>query len=254
MQENYIRTITVVNSSSIRRRLNCPAAKNFNKMSGQTQRLNVVPSVTMLGVVKARFVGATRDHALPKQKGDALTIQFRQQNHVAGENIKHVVHKNVSSAVLEVRSHTENVAGVKLPEFDYFIDGETKNDLTGLARGGQQIQACHAAYVKSIELLDDAIKTTNRRVNALENVVKPRLENTISYIKGELDELEREDFFRLKKMQGYKRREVERQRLAALAYAEDKVAEEIFLKKGISLGSAHNMLSRAAQKDGDIIF
>lgn len=47
-------------------------------MSGQTQRLNVVPSVTMLGVVKARFVGATRDHALPKQKGDALTIQFRQ--------------------------------------------------------------------------------------------------------------------------------------------------------------------------------
>ena len=33
-------------------------------------------------------------------------------------------------------------------------------------------------------------------MNALENVVKPRLENTISYIKGELDELEREEFFR----------------------------------------------------------
>jgi V-type H+-transporting ATPase subunit D len=32
-------------------------------------------------------------------------------------------------------------------------------------------------------------------------VVKPRLENTIIYIKGELDELEREDFFRLKKIQ-----------------------------------------------------
>lgn len=34
------------------------------------------------------------------------------------------------------------------------------------------------------------MKTTNHRVNALENFVKPRLENTISYIKGELDDLE----------------------------------------------------------------
>ncbi|CAA2987657.1 V-type proton ATPase subunit D-like [Olea europaea var. sylvestris] len=261
-------------------------------MSGQTQRLNVVPTVTVLGVVKARLVGATRGHALLKKKSDALTVQFRQilkkivstkesmgeimksssfalteAKYVAGENIKHIVLENVSSATLKVRSRTENVAGVKLPKFDYFIDGETKNDLTGLARGGQQIQACRGAYVKSIELLvelatlqtsfltlDDAIKTTNRRVNALENVVKPRLENTISYIKGELDELEREDFFRLKKIQGYKRRALERQRLSAKAFAEEKMAEEISLTKGVPIGSAHNMLSQAAQKDEDIIF
>nr|XP_016503492.1 PREDICTED: V-type proton ATPase subunit D-like [Nicotiana tabacum] len=259
-------------------------------MSGQSQRLNVVPTVTMLGVIKARLVGATRGHALLKKKSDALTVQFRQilkdivstkesmgdvmktssfalteAKYAAGENIKHVVLENVQNATIKVRSH--NIAGVKLPKFEHFSEGETKNDLTGLARGGQQVQACRAAYVKSIELLvelaslqtsfltlDEAIKTTNRRVNALENVVKPRLENTVLYIKGELDELEREDFFRLKKIQGYKKREVERQMLASKQYAEEKAAEEISLKRGISLGTAHNLLSHASQKDEDIIF
>ena len=58
------------------------------------------------------------------------------------------------------------------------------------------------------------------RVNALENVVTPRLENTVSYIKGELDELEREEFFRLKKVQAKKKKDImanEEQAKAAIA-------------------------------------
>ncbi|KAJ7962758.1 V-type proton ATPase subunit D [Quillaja saponaria] len=236
-------------------------------MSGQTQRLNVVPTVTMLGAMKARLVGATRGHALLKKKSDALTVQF-QAKYVAGDNIKHIVLENVREASLKVRSRQENVAGVKLPKFEYITDGETtKNDLTGLARGGQQVQQCRVAYVKAIELLvelaslqtsfltlDEAIKTTNRRVNALENVVKPRIENTISYIKGELDELEREDFFRLKKIQGYKKREIERQRASAKLFAEEQIAEKVSLQKGISINAAQNFLSGGVEKDEDIIF
>jgi len=66
----------------------------------------------------------------------------------------------------------------------------------GLGKGGQQIQSCRKAYLSAIQLLvqlanlqtafmtlDIALKVTNRRVNALENVVKPKIENTISYIK-----------------------------------------------------------------------
>lgn len=261
-------------------------------MSGQSQRLNVVPTVTMLGVVKARLVGATRGHALLKKKSDALTVQFRQilkkivstkesmgeimknssfalteAKYVAGENIKHIVLENVQSASLKVRSRQENVAGVKLPKFEHFTEGEVKNDLTGLARGGQQIQQCRAAYIKSIEVLvelaslqtsfltlDVAIKTTNRRVNALENVVKPRLENTISYIKGELDELEREDFFRLKKIQGYKKREIERQKASAKLFAADQCAGNVLLQKGTSINSAHDLLNAGLNRDEDIIF
>ncbi|KAK4846462.1 hypothetical protein QYF36_017490 [Acer negundo] len=261
-------------------------------MSGQSQRLTVVPTVTTLGVMKARLVGATRGHALLKKKSDALTVQFRQilkkivttkesmgdvmktssfalteAKYVAGENIKHIVLENVQTASLKVRSRQENIAGVKLPKFEYFTEGDTKNALTGLARGGQQVQLCRAAYIKAIELLvelaslqtsfltlDEAIKTTNRRVNALENVVKPRLENTITYIKGELDELEREDFFRLKKIQGYKKREMERQLASAKQFAEGQVAEKISLQKGISITSAQNLLSSEGGKDEDIIF
>ena len=48
-------------------------------------------------------------------------------------------------------------------------------------------------------------QVTNRRVNALENVTVPTIESTLAYIEKELDELEREDFTRLKKVQENKK-------------------------------------------------
>jgi len=45
-------------------------------------------------------------------------------------------------------------------------------------------------------ILDEVIRATNRRVNAIEHVVIPKLENTIKYIISELDEMDREEFFR----------------------------------------------------------
>ena len=46
--------------------------------------------------------------------------------------------------------------------------------------------------------VETELKLTNRRVNALEFVVLPRIETTIKWIQSELDELDREDFYRLK--------------------------------------------------------
>jgi V-type H+-transporting ATPase subunit D len=105
---------------------------------------------------------------------------------------------NVDRASVRVASAQDNVAGVKIPKFKPHVDTAqgSKMELTGLGRGGAQIAECRKSFLTSIELLielaslqtsfitlDAAIKTTNRRVNALENVVIPKLENTISYIK-----------------------------------------------------------------------
>lgn len=82
-------------------------------------------------------------------------------------------------------------------------------NLTGLGRGGQQVIRSKEVYAKAVEtlvelaslqtafmILDEVIRATNRRVNAIEHVVIPRLDNTIKYIMSELDEMDREEFFR----------------------------------------------------------
>lgn len=262
-------------------------------MSGAGNRLTVVPTITVLTVMKARLVGATKGHALLKKKADALSLKFRQllkeiidskeglgdtmktsffayaeAQYSAGGNIKHTIFDNVDTATVKVASGQDNVAGVKIPKFKAVVlPGETKMNLTGLGRGGQQIQSCRKAYLSTIELLvglanlqtafltlDAALKVTNRRVNALENVVKPKIENTISYIKAELDELEREEFFRLKMVQKNKRKEDLKKKaqealLAAAAPAVDPL--EIAYTGGVPSGPSGDLLSTA---DQDLIF
>lgn len=53
-----------------------------------------------------------------------------------------------------------------------------------------------ASLQTAFTILDEVIRATNRRVNAIEHVVIPRLENTIKYVVSELDEMDREEFFR----------------------------------------------------------
>lgn len=139
------------------------------------------------------------------------------------------------AASIRLTTKVDNVAGVKIPVFQRVdIDAKDSSSLVGLARGGQKLEDSRTSFKKALDslivlaslqtafvALDAAQKLTNRRVNALEYVVIPRLDETVRYISTELDEMEREDFVRLKKVQEYKKKAIaeEEKKMAALEAA-----------------------------------
>jgi len=150
---------------------------------------------------------------------DATTAFFSltQAEYAAG-NFKQKVAEGTLTARVRVGAGIDNVAGVKLPVFTPYETGSiADNQSLGLVGGGKKIVSVRdkftvflhqliklASLQTSFVTLDEAMKVTNRRVNALENVTIPKIQNILDYIDRELDELEREDFTRLKLVQGKK--------------------------------------------------
>lgn len=103
-----------------------------------------------------------------------------------------------------------------------------------------------ASLQTSFVTLDEALKVTNRRVNALENVTIPKIEGTLAYIGRELDELEREDFTRLKLVQGKKQVE------QALEQKAKEKAAATAIMSGKSSSNNSNSNSGGKENDADI--
>ena len=157
---------------------------------------------------------------------DAASAYFSltQAEYAAG-NFKQKVAEGSMTARVRVGAGVDNVAGVKLPVFTKYETGAAAdNQSLGLVGGGKKIVAVREKFTVMLEMLiklaslqtsfqtlDEAMKVTNRRVNALENVTIPKIEGVLAYISRELDELEREDFTRLKMMQSKKEEELKKQ-------------------------------------------
>ncbi|KAH6663106.1 vacuolar ATP synthase-like protein subunit D [Halenospora varia] len=259
-------------------------------MSGAGNREAVFPTRQSLGLMKAKLKGAQTGHDLLKRKSEALTKRFREitrrideakrkmgrvmqiaafslaeVTYAVGGDIGYQIQESAKSARFRIRTKQENVSGVFLPAFEsYNTDGNNDFGLTGLGKGGQQVQRCRETYARAVEtlvelaslqtafvILDEVIKVVNRRVNAIEHVIIPRTENTIKYINSELDELDREEFFRLKKVQNKKQRDT------AAQDAEMKAKREAREKAANGEGDEENTSGAdilGEQEDADVIF
>ncbi|MBR1811312.1 MAG: V-type ATP synthase subunit D [Clostridia bacterium] len=103
-----------------------------------------------------------------------------------------------------------SVMGVELPEIT--VGSPTAANIHyGLTSTSSQLDDAYAAFqtVKTLTVqladiesnvirLADAISKTQKRTNALNNIMIPRLEGEIKFISDALDEKDREDFSRLK--------------------------------------------------------
>lgn len=236
---------------------------------------DVPPTRMNLGVFKQKQTAAKKGYDLLKSKADALKVRFRdickviydtkvgmadqssnaffsltQAEYAAGNFRSKILEANMVASV-RVTSRTDNVAGVKLPVFNQYDTGAKSEETLGLVGGGRKIQASKerfgeylAALVKIASLqtsflaMDEALKITNRRVNALENVTIPKIVKTIDYINRELDELEREDFTRLKMVKKKKEEQIK---------AEEKAASELKAQASTATASAVPPKAPAAQ-------
>ncbi|MCD8308570.1 MAG: V-type ATP synthase subunit D [Clostridia bacterium] len=200
-------------------------------------RLNVNPTRMELKKLKTRLSTAVRGHKLLKDKSDEMIRQFsillkenkRLRDEVEKELAETLRQFSVARSVtpsytaeaafalpsvaLSAECTTGSIMGVEVPRISLT---QTKNS-DGLPYAYSEITS-EADYSvarasallpkmvelaqteKAVRMLADEIERNKRRVNALEYVMIPQLEETIKYVRNKLDENERASLVRLMKV------------------------------------------------------
>lgn len=200
-------------------------------------RLNVNPTRMELKKLKARLSTAVRGHKLLKDKSDEMVRRFTliiKENKRLREEVETALSSTMKqfsiarsvtssfeaetafsmpSVAVKADCETESVMGVDVPKLA--LKQEKRSDglpyayseITGEADYSVRMVSSLlpkmlelAAVEKTVRMLADEIERNKRRVNALEYVMIPQLEETIKYIKDKLDENERAAVVRLMKV------------------------------------------------------
>ena len=197
----------------------------------------VSPTRMDLLETRKKLVLAEKGHKLLEEKRDALVEKFfdiidkrNQLSKELDEEFKGAFlsliqaqmilgEKKVEEAsflnedIGEISFETDNIMGVKIPKMN---TDEIKTDLKpayGFFETCSKLDDSKKSFsrllIKLIELADleagikslaVEIEKTKRRVNVLENNLIPKLHATRKYIEMQLEEREREDFFRRKRI------------------------------------------------------
>ncbi|MCL2082636.1 MAG: V-type ATP synthase subunit D [Oscillospiraceae bacterium] len=202
-------------------------------------KLNVNPTRMELTRLKIRIRTARRGHKLLKDKRDELMKQFLEimrQNRILRERVESSLMKahssfSVAAALMSpemleqallypkqsvsLGMNSKNIMSVNVPEYTYKTKNDDKADIYpyGFAQTSGELDDALtelsdvfeellelAQIEKAMQLLAQEIEKTRRRVNALEYVMIPQLEETIRYITMKLDENERGNLTRLMKV------------------------------------------------------
>lgn len=200
-------------------------------------RLNVNPTRMELRRLKDRLKTAERGHKLLKDKSDEMVRQFLllvRDNKRLREEIEGEIADSIRAFTLSASAPLDVVQAIALPTLTASVTVGTKNvmgvdvpfmqtkrvgdvalpyalfsapaelddavlKLTALAD-----KLLHLAEVeKTCNMLADEIEKNRRRVNALEYVMIPQLQETIKYILMKLDENERASIVRLMKVKDF---------------------------------------------------
>ena len=195
-------------------------------------KLDIPPTRMQLLRLKKRGAIARRGHKLLKDKQDELMRNILELvNRIRDARLK--LEKELRSAFsyfyfasskqaprstdeallqttkkIDIEYESKRILNLKIPKFKKHIAGgligygfmTTSGDLDlALLKIDQLIANMLelAELEKSLELLATEIEKTRRRVNALEYILIPSIEETIKYINLKLSEMERSDLTRL---------------------------------------------------------
>ncbi|MBA5942410.1 MAG: V-type ATP synthase subunit D [Methanophagales archaeon] len=144
---------------------------------------------------------------------DAFTFLLLAQMRLGVEEVKQLSLMTQREIPLDIA--TRSIMGVNVPILEPKV--ELTRSVTdrgyGFMNSSAAVDNCARSFEEALERivslaeLEEAVRTlaeevekTKRRVNALEYVVIPRLKATRKYIQMRLEEMERENFARLKKI------------------------------------------------------